>query len=204
MSRYLGAKHKLCRREGVPICGTPETCPVVTRNAAAPGEHGYKRRRRRQSDYAVRLREKQKVKRMYGLFEKQFRRYYEQSARYRGVTGEQLLKNLERRLDNVVYRLGLARTRPMARQLVVHGHVLVNGEKVDRPSYQAREGEKISLSDTASQMPQVQELLEEEITLPAWLKKRDAKTTGEVLRYPVREDIQEDIDESLIVEFYSR
>lgn len=201
MARYIGPKHKLCRREGKPICGIPEKCPVVKRNAAPPGQHGSKRVRR-QSDYGVRLREKQKTKRIYGVLERQFRRYYQRSAKHLGVTGEELLKLLERRLDNVVYRLRFAQTRPMARQLVVHGHVRIDDQRVDRPSYLVKEGQVVSLGSKAIETPVVKTLLQESPPLPSWLERRAA--LGKVLRFPKREEIQEEIDESLIVEFYSR
>lgn len=204
MARYLGSKHKLCRRERVSICGTPEKCPVVKRNAAPPGQHGA-RRVRRQSDYGLRLREKQKAKRTYGVLEKQFRRYYQKVAKHRGgVTGEELLKLLERRLDNVVYRLGFAKTRSMARQMIVHGHIRVDNQGVDRPSYSVKVGQSVALIAKALKIPDVQTLLQEEKILPPWLERKKKAPLGLVKRFPAREEIQEDIDESLIVEFYSR
>lgn len=204
MARYLGSKHKLCRRERISICGTPEKCPVVKRNAAPPGQHGAKRARK-QSDYGLRLREKQKVKRIYGVLEKQFRRYYQKVTEHRGgVTGEELLKLLERRLDNVVYRLGFAKTRPMARQLIVHGHVRVDDQEVDRPSYLVKAGQSVALIDKALKVPDIQALLQEEKILPPWLERKKKTPTGLVKRFPAREEIQEDVDEALIVEFYSR
>lgn len=201
MARYLGARHKPCRRAGLPICGNPDRCPVVKRNAAPPGQHGAKRKRRR-SDYGLRLREKQKAKSTYGVLEKQFRRYYQMASKQQGVTGEELLKLLERRLDNTIYRLGLAKTRQMARQMVVHGHVKVDNQKVDRPSYLIHEGQVVSLDGKVVNTPGLQILLAESVEPPGWLERKAA--TGKIKRHPNREEITEEIDESLIVEFYSR
>jgi small subunit ribosomal protein S4 len=134
--------------------------------------------------------------------ERQFRRYYQQAAERRGMTGEELLKLLERRLDNTVYRLGFARTRPMARQLIVHGHIRVDDRKVDRPSFLVEKGQVVRLSDQAARRPDVLSLLEKETALPKWLER--TATAGKVVSFPGREEIAEDVDESLVVEFYSR
>ena len=152
--------------------------------------------------YAEQLREKQKVKRMYGLREEQFRRYLEMALRSREPTGIALLKLLERRLDNVVYRLDLARTRPQARQFVTHGHIRVNGQPVNIPSYIVNPGEEIHMDPSALQIPDVQELAQSTPTVPGWLEKRDGG--GVVVREPHREEIDPDIQEQRIVEFYSR
>ena len=201
VARYTGPKHKLCRAEGVAICGLAK-CPVIRKNAGPPGQHGQKRRRK-QSDYGIQLREKQKVKRMYGVLEKQFKKTYDKASRTKAATGEALLQMLEIRLDNVVYRLNLAETRPQARQLVSHGHVLVAGKKVTIPSYSVKIGDIISLSQKASNLNFVKKLAEDKNRkVPAWLEKK--ATVGKVKAKPQREDIDIDINERLIVEYYSR
>ena len=160
------------------------------------------RQQRRQSDYAKQLREKQMVKRMYGLRESQFRRMFRLAQRSRGQTGQALLALLERRLDNVVYRLGFARTRPQARQFVSHGHVLVDGRRVNIPSYLVRPGQMVSLGISIRNVPDVQDLAEYHADVPGWLERMDG--AGQVLRIPDRREIDLDIEEQLIVEFYSR
>ena len=165
-----------------------------------PGMHIEKPRR--QSDYAKQLREKQMVKRMYGLRERQFRRMYRLAERTRGQTGQALLSLLERRLDNVVFRLGFARTRPQARQFVSHGHVLVDGRRVNIPSYLVQPGQMVSLDTSIRDVPDVQDLAEYHAEVPAWLERMDG--AGQVLRAPDRQEIDPDIEEQLIVEFYSR
>lgn len=201
MGRYIGPKNKLSRREGINLFGTTSRS-LERRLNQPPGEQA-RARRRRLSDYAVRLREKQKVKRMYGLMERQFVRLFEEARRRAGNTGLNLLQLLEQRLDNVLYRLGFARTRPQARQFVTHGHVRVNGQKVDIPSYQVRPGDVITLDETIRKNPDVEELLEAGVPyLPGWLSREDG--TGRVLRPPAREEIDAHIREELIVEFYSR
>src|SRR3990167_10117742 len=144
MARYTGPKHKLCRAEGVALCGSPN-CPVIKKNAPPPGQHGQKGRRK-VSEYGVQLREKQKVKRMYGGLERQFKKYYQNASKKIGSTGESLLSLLETRLDNTVYRLNLASSRPQARQLVSHGHILVNNKKITIPSYNVKVNDIITLS----------------------------------------------------------
>lgn len=202
MARYTGPKHKLCRAEGMAICGLAK-CPVIRKNAGPPGQHGQKRRRK-QSDFAAQLREKQKVKRMYGVFERQFKRYYDLAARKKAATGEALLKILESRLDNVIYRLNLAETRQQARQLVSHGHVMVGDKRVTIPSYNVKIGDVISLSQKASNFNFIKKLSEEskDKKIPGWLEKK--ATVGKVKSEPGREDIDIDINERLIVEYYSR
>jgi len=199
MARYTGPKDRLSRREGTDLFGKGAK---LTRLAVPPGQHGPKGARRL-SDYGMQLREKQKVKRMYGMMERQFRRYVEEALRERGNTGEKLVRLLERRLDNVVYRLGWTVTRPMARQLVSHGHVTVNGKEVNIPSYQVREGEVIGILPKAAEIPVVKRLVEEgEENLPGWLQRK--ATVGKVKRLPSRDDVQEPILEQYVVEFYSR
>lgn len=200
MSRYTGPKHRLSRREGIDIFGTGGTS-LQRRLNIPPGGQG--KRRRKQTEYAGRLREKQKVKRMYGVQEKQFRRYFEAALRRKGQTGVLLLQTLESRLDNVIYRLGFARTRPMARQLVNHGHVQVDGHKVSIPSYTVRPGEKITLTEESMKIPGVVEATEDMAGLvPQWLERQDG--VGRMLRLPYREEIDAHIREELIVEYYSR
>lgn len=199
MARYTGPKDRLSRREGFDLFGKGGK---LTRLNVPPGQHGPKGRTLH-SSYAKQLREKQKVKRLYGVMEKQFKKYVERALKVKGNTGEALLSFLERRLDNVVYRLGFAPTRPAARQLVSHRHVLVNGKKVNIPSYQIEVGDEISLSGKALEIPYLKKLFEEkDYITPGWLKREG--NVGKVLRYPKREDIAEPIDEQLIVEFYSR
>ncbi len=202
MARYTGPKHRLCRAEGSAICGLP-TCPVTRKNAGPPGQHGQKGRRKL-SEYGIQLREKQKVKRMYGVLERQFEKYFDMAARKKIATGDALLNILETRLDNVIYRLNLARTRYQARQLVSHGHVLVNGAKVTIPSYNVKIGDIINLTDKASNLDFIKKQLEDtkSLELPSWLERK--VTVGKIKALPQREDINADINERLIVEFYSR
>ncbi len=202
MARYTGPKHKLCRAEGVALCGSPK-CPVIRRNAPPPGQHGSKGRRKL-SEYGVQLREKQKVKRLYGVLERQFKRYYDLASRKKSATGEALLQFLETRLDNVVFRLNLGRSRAQARQLVSHGHVFVNGKKVTIPSYNVKIGDVVSLSAKVANADFTKKLIEEtkDVQLPLWLSKK--ATVGKVEAMPPREEITDQIDERLIVEYYSR
>ena len=200
MGRDRAPKHKLSRREGRDLYGTGG--PSLERRLQnPPGMHG-RTFRRRETDYGKQLREKQKVKRMYGVREGQFRRFLRLAQRRREPTGGALLKLLERRLDNVVYRLGLARTRPQARQFVLHGHVLVDERRVDVPSYLVEPGEVITLSENAQDVPDVRDLIAEAPLIPGWLERQDGG--GRVLREPDRDEIDRDIQEQLIVEFYSR
>lgn len=201
MGRYTGPKHKLARREGINIL--EKISPALDRRLnILPGMHGLKRHRKL-SEYGRELREKQKVKRMYGILEKQFRKYFKIALRKKGTTGSALLSILETRLDNVLYRLGLAKTRSMARQLIVHGHVKVGNQKVDRPSYQVRQGDIISLTDKAMEIPNIKKLLSEKnITLLPFLKRKGP--VGKIIKMPEREDINVPIDEKLIIEYYSR
>ncbi|MBI4037545.1 30S ribosomal protein S4 [Candidatus Curtissbacteria bacterium] len=202
MARYLGPKHKLCRAEGTAICGLA-TCPVIRKNAGPPGQQGVKGRRKI-SEYGVQLREKQKVKRMYGIFERQFKKYYTQASRKADSTGDVLLQILETRLDNVIYRLGLARTRQQARQLVSHGHVTVNGKKVTIPSFNVKIGDVVTVSPKAANFELVKKVADEtkEAVIPSWLSKK--ALVGRIEKFPPREEITEPIDERLIIEFYSR
>ncbi len=199
MARYTGPKDRLSRREGFDLFGKGAK---LTRLAVPPGVHGPKGLRGF-SQYGKQLREKQKIKRLYGVLEKQFRKYVRQALKTKGNTGETLLSLLERRLDNVVYRLGFVPTRPAGRQLVSHGHVLVNGKKVNIPSYLVREGETIGLSSRAIKIPAVKKSLEESgRKIPNWLIRK--AVVGLVKRKPKSEDIQEPISVQDIIEYYSR
>lgn len=199
MGRHTGPKNKLSRREGKDLFGTGGEA-LERRLGQPPGEHG--RSRRRQSVYARQLREKQMVKRMYGVREGQFRRFFDMARRSGEPTGVALLKLLERRLDNVVYRLGFARTRPQARQFVTHGHVSVDGRRVRVPSYLVKPGQVVMLGESARSIPDVAALGENPPAVPGWLEREDEQ--GYVLREPERREIDPDIDESLILAFYSR
>lgn len=202
MAKYTGPKHRLCRSCGIALCGSPK-CPVIKRNARPLGRLGQKGRKK-QSEYALQLREKQKVKGLYGILERQFRRYYNLASRKKAATGEALLAILETRLDNVIYRLNLARTRYQAKQLVSHGHLLVNNQRVTIPSYNVKIGDVVSLSAKAANFDFIKKLTEEtkDAKLPSWLSKK--ATVGKIEKAPKREEINEQIDERLIVAYYSR
>lgn len=208
MARYTGSVCRLCRREGCKLflkgdrCYTGK-CAIIKR-PTPPGEQK-KGRRGKVSEYGTQLREKQKVKRAYGMLESQFEKYYNIAERMKGKTGENLLKLLESRLDNVVFRLGLGESRAQARQLVMHGHLLVNGKKVDIPSYFVSEGDEITLRKKSQDMERIKELRESEARpMPSWLSMDNANLTGRVLSAPTREDIDLTIEEHLIVEYYSK
>ncbi len=208
MARYTDASCRLCRRERMKLflkgdrCYT-EKCAVERRNYP-PGQHSHTRGKF--SDYGVQLREKQKVKRIYGVLEKQFRGYFAQSERQRGITGTNLLVLLERRLDNVVYRLGFATSRAQARQLVRHNHILVNGRRVDIPSYLVKVGDTIQVTEASRQLATVKDALEATARQgwPAWMEVVPEDFRGRVIMFPVREDITFPIQEHLIVELYSK
>ena len=205
MARYTGPAHRICRREGQ-SCGKVN-CPVE-RKPYPPGQHGPNQaRRRKQSDYAVQLREKQRVKMRYGLLEKQFRSLFEHANRRAGVTGENLLVALESRLDNIVYRMGFAKTRRQARQLVGHRHFEVNGNAVNIPSYNVKKGDEISIRSKSKDLSIVEVALEEARTkrrLPEWLVLDEKNLIGRVARTPIRTDLDASINEQLIVELYSK
>lgn len=199
MARYTGPKDRLSRREGFDLFGKGAK---LTRLNVPPGLHGPKGVKRL-SQYGKQLREKQKVRRMYGLLERQFKRYVERALKTKGNTGETLLVSLERRLDNMVFRLGFAPTRASARQLVSHRHIFVNGKRVNIPSYQIKPGDTVTLSSKAMKIPVIKKLLEEkDAKYPGWLKRKAA--AGQVGRIPKRDDIIEPISEQDIVEYYSR
>lgn len=207
MARYTDAKCRLCRREGMKLflkgerCYSPK-CPIERKGAVPPGQHG-PWGRGRVSEYGQQLREKQKAKRLYGVLEKQFRRYYEKAAKTPEATGEVLLQLLESRLDNIVYRLGLAPSRSIARQLVSHGHVYVNDKRVNIASYQVKPDEVIRLGEKAMKIPQVAEKWAERArNVPKWLQREGP--VGKMIRLPKRDEVESGIDDKLIVEYYSR
>jgi small subunit ribosomal protein S4 len=208
MSRYTGADCKRCRREKMKLflkgakCDSPK-CPIEIR-PYPPGEHG--RNRPKESEYLLQIREKQKAKRIYGVLERQFHTYYEEATRKRGKTGEVMLQILESRLDNVVYRAGFARTRRQARQFVVHGHFLVNGKKVDIPSYSAKAGDVVSVIGRTQKNPTVEHAIEEVKGrgIPEWLSFDPNSISGRVVSMPTREQINLPVQEQLIVELYSK
>ena len=209
MARYIGPVCRLCRREGMKLflkgerCYT-EKCAIEKRNLP-PGQHG-KLRKAKLVGYGLQLREKQKVKRIYGVLENQFRRYFEVADRTRGITGETLLQLLERRLDNVIYRLGLATSRAQARQLVRHGHFLVNGKKVDIPSYSVKAGDVVTVRGTSAQAPAIVHAMEEVKGrgIPEWLTFDAGQMTGRIQSLPTRQQINLPVQEQLIVELYSK
>ena len=208
MARNTGAKCKLCRREGDKLYLKGQRCYgdkcSFERRPYAPGEHG--QGRVNISEYSLQLREKQKVRRIYGLQENKFKRYFETAEKMAGVTGERFLELLERRLDNTVFRLGFATSRNEARQFVLHGHIFVNDRKVNIPSYQVEEGDEISVKDSSRKNDRFQEIFEynSEYTPPEWLSVNLDKAEGKVMSMPTMEDIDFPVEEHLIVEYYSR
>ncbi|MFA5843725.1 MAG: 30S ribosomal protein S4 [Coriobacteriia bacterium] len=208
MARYTGADCRLCRREGIKLFLKGDRCYsdkcAVERRPYPPGQAGKKRPR--DSEYRVQLREKQKAKRTYGVLEKQFRTYYEIASRLPGITGENLLRLLESRIDNVVYRLGLASSRDEARQLVRHGHYLVNGRRVDIPSYRVRPGDVIAVCEKARNLTVLKAALisSAKTEVPGWLEVDVEKLSGKVLSAPQRDQIDAPVREQLIVELYSK
>jgi len=209
MARYIGPVCRLCRREGMKLflkgerCYT-EKCAIEKRNFL-PGQHG-KARKAKLAGYGLQLREKQRVKRIYGVLENQFRRYFEAADRQRGITGELLLQMLECRLDNVIYRIGFATSRAQARQLVRHGHFSVNGKKVDIPSYQVREGDIVAVRERSKQAAAVQHAIVEVKGrgIPEWLSLQADQTSGRIVSLPSRAQINLPVQEQLIVELYSK
>ncbi|HHY77842.1 MAG TPA: 30S ribosomal protein S4 [Clostridiales bacterium] len=208
MARYTGAVCRQCRREGMKLylkgdrCYT-DKCAIARRNYA-PGQHG--QNRKKLSNYGLQLREKQKVKRIYGVLERQFKLYFERAERMRGVTGENLLRLLEQRLDNVVYRMGFAESRSEARQLVRHGHFTINGKKVDIPSYQVELNDVIAVREKSRASEKFKALAEAAAakTAPQWLSVNPEMMEARVISLPTREDIDLPIEEHLIVELYSK
>lgn len=212
MARTTGPMCKLCRREGEKLYLKGERCfstkCAMERRAYPPGEHGYEQqfRRRRPTAYGTQFREKQKVRRIYGLLERQFRRYFQEAERREGMTGTNLMVILESRLDNVVYRLGLATSRAQARQLVSHGHLDVNGRRCDVPSALLRPGDAVTIHPSSQRMPYFKQVVETlaDRAVPTWLSLDPVDLTGRVVNYPAREEIDLSVNEQLVVEFYSR
>lgn len=209
MARYTGAVCRICRREGGKLFLKGERCYTdkcaFERRGYPPGQHG-QRRRRRPSDYGEQLREKQKVKRMYGLAEKQFKNYFFRAAKMKGVTGENLLMLLERRLDNIIYRLGLACNRSEARQLILHRHFLVNGKRVNIPSYLVNQGDELEVREPSRKVGKISDAISgvDRRGVPGWLELDKEGFKGKVTTLPSREDIVMPVREQLIVELYSK
>ncbi len=209
MARYRGPVCRLCRREGMKLFLKGERCYkekcAIERRNVPPGQHGQGRRRKVRA-YGLQLREKQKLRRIYGLLENQFRRTFDDANRKKGVTGENLLNFLEVRLDNVVYSLGFATSRNQARQLVRHGHILVDGRRVDIPSFRVKPGMEISVREKSHKVPSITDAVDfaQGRGIPPWLELDGAALTGKILEVPSREDVRYPIQEQLIVELYSR
>ena len=206
MARYTDASCRLCRREGQKLFLKGERCYstkcAMEKRPYAPGQHG--QGRKKVSEYGLQLREKQKAKRFYGVLETQFRNYFEKAAKKRGITGEILLEMLETRLDNIVFRLGLAASRKEARQLVCHGHFTVNGKKVDIPSYSVVPGDVIKVKEKSTSSQKFKEMKELAITVPGWMSVDLENLQGKIISIPRREEIDTPIQEHLIVELYSK
>ncbi|MDE6494321.1 MAG: 30S ribosomal protein S4 [Bacteroidales bacterium] len=201
MARYIGPKSKIARKFQEPIFGADK---VLERKNYAPGQHGQNKRRNKLSEYGVQLKEKQKAKYTYGILERQFRKIFGQASRKQGITGENLLKLLESRLDNVVFRLGIAPTRSAARQLVGHRHIVVNGHVVNIPSYQLRPGDIVEVREKSKALEVIVNCVEGRSNQYNWLEWDGKSMSGKFLSYPERENIPENIKEQLIVELYSK
>ena len=210
MANYTGPVCRQCRREGAKLFLKGERCYTdkcaFSRRGYAPGQHGQGQGRKKVSEYGLQLREKQKARRIYGVLERQFRSYFEKAERQKGVTGENLLVLLERRLDNVVYRMGFASSRTQARQLVMHGHFEAGGHRVDIPSYLVRSDEVVQVCEKSKESPLIQGIGQAlaHKTIPVWLEVSVKDMSGKMARYPSREEIDVSIQEHLIVELYSR
>lgn len=206
MAKYTEADCRLCRREGSKLFLKGERCLTkkcaIERRPTAPGQHGTVRPK--QSNYLLQLREKQKVKRTYGLMERQFRGYYEEAERMKGITGSNMLSLLERRLDNVVYRMGIGDSRAQSRQIVNHGHICVNGKRVNIPSYLVKAGDSVSIKENKRNLEMFQSLKDVKVVIPKWLTFDVAKLEGQIVSLPARDDVDMNIKEHLIVELYSK
>ena len=206
MAKLIGPDCRQCRREGCKLFLKGERCTskkcAMERRPVVPGQHGAARKRVTQ--YGTQLREKQKVKRAYGVLEKQFREYYEEAERMKGVTGENMLSLIERRLDNVVYRMGIGSSRSESRQIVNHGHITVNGKRVNIPSFSVKVGDVIAVKENKRDLEMFKALKGMKIVMPKWLEFNSEKLEGKVLALPTREDIDLNIQEHLIIELYSR
>jgi len=201
MARYIGPKTKISRRFGEPILGNGKW---LDKNSNPPGQHGATKKRKQPGEYALQLREKQKAKYTYGVLEKQFRKTFEEASRKKGVTGENLIKLLEARLDNTVYRMGIAPSRPAARQLVSHKHIVVNGDVVNIPSCQLNPGDVITLKEKSKENTAVTSQMRGKNKQFGWLDFNDTEMKGTFITYPERESVPENIKEQLIVELYSK
>ena len=201
MARYTGPKTKIARKFHEPIFGPDKN---YERKPYAPGMHGQNRRRSKTSEYGIQLNEKQKAKYTYGILERQFRKLYAEASRRGGITGEELMKLIEARLDNVVYRLGIARSRAQARQLVSHRHIAVNGNVVNIPSYSLREGDVVSVRERSKSLEVITDALASRANNYPWLEWDGASFSGKFVNYPQRSDIPETINEQLIVDLYSK
>jgi len=210
MARYTGAVCKLCRREETKLFLKGDRCYSnkcsMERRASLPGKNAKTTRIKKLSTYGIRLREKQKLRKYYGLLEKQFKNYFQKAERKKGVTGENLLELLERRLDNVVFRLGITKSRAHARQLILHSHILVNGKKVNIPSYQVNVNDIIEIKEKSKNIEELKEIKEGkiEISIPSWLEFDAEKLKGKILRFPSKEELNLPVEEKLVVEYYSR
>ncbi len=200
MARYIGPKSKIARKFSDPIYGPDK---FLDKKNFPPGQHGAMKKRRKQSEYGIQLQEKQKAKYTYGILEKQFRNVFDQASRKKGITGENLLKLIEARLDNVVFRLGIAPTRAAARQFVSHRHITVNGNVVNIPSFSVREGDIVGVREKSKSLAAITDSLSSRKTF-SWLEWDEEKLQGKFLNYPSREEIPENIKEQLIVELYSK
>jgi len=201
MARYTGPKTKICRKFGEPILGNGK---YLDKNSVPPGQHGASRKRKAPSEYSIQLKEKQKAKYTYGLLERQFRKTFEEAARIKGVTGENLIILLESRLDNTVYRMGISPSRPAARQLVSHKHVMVNDTVVNIPSYQLKPGDVITIADKSRESESIKSLMRPRNPKIGWVDFSEAQMSGTFIAFPVRENVPENIREQLIVELYSK
>ncbi len=201
MARYTGPKTKISRRFGEPILGNGKW---LDKNSNPPGQHGATKKRKTLGEYALQLREKQKAKYTYGVLEKQFRKTFEEAARKKGVTGENLIKLLEARLDNTVYRMGISPSRPGARQLVSHKHITVNGDVVNVPSYQLKPGDIVSLKDKSKDNTAVTSQMRGKNKAFSWVDFNETEKQGTFITYPERDSVPENIKEQLIVELYSK
>jgi small subunit ribosomal protein S4 len=201
MARYTGPKTKICRKFGEPILGNAK---YLDKNSNPPGQHGASKKRKAPGEYAIQLKEKQKAKYTYGVLERQFRKTFEEAARLKGVTGENLIKLLEARLDNTVYRMGISPSRPAARQLVAHKHIMVNDHVVNIPSYQLKPGDVISLKDKSMGNASLTAFVKPKNPKIGWVEFNEADMTGTFLMMPERENVPENIKEQLIVELYSK
>ena len=206
MAKLIGADCRECRREGCKLFLKGERCTTkkcaMERRPVLPGQHGASRKR--VTEYGLQLREKQKVKKAYGILEKQFRRYYEEAVRMKGVTGDNMLSLIERRLDNVVYRMGIGSSRSECRQIVNHGHITVNGKRVNIPSFSVKVGDVIAIKENKQELEMFKALRGMKVVMPKWLEFNTETLTGKILALPKREDIDMNISEHLIIELYSR